>query len=228
MHSVMCHSCSPQLVVSQFLSSALYKESVPVLHTLSWVTIMSQCLSSTTCYESPSLSSTLFNISQSLSSPLYHEPVPDFHTLSWVSSCPPPLSFMSQPLSSKLYYLSVLSSTLYHEPVPILHMLSLVCLSDVSDNTDSESALCDTFGISAVSDNTDISFQRYVFTWWFLLWSNQRCRIQRWSGLSAVSNNADSELVLYLTALIRNQRCIWQHWFGISAVSEALIHKFLP
>ncbi len=31
-------------------------------------------------------------------------------------------------------------------------------------------------------------------------------------GLS-VSDNADSELALYLTALIQNQRCIWQRWF---------------
>ncbi len=33
---------------------------------------------------------------------------------------------------------------------------------------------------------------------------NQRCIIQRWFGISDVSDNADSELALYDTALIQN------------------------
>jgi hypothetical protein len=32
----------------------------------------------------------------------------------------------------------------------------------------------------------------------------QRCIIQRWFGISNVSDNADTESVLYDTALIRN------------------------
>jgi tellurite resistance-related uncharacterized protein len=99
-------------------------------------------------------------------------------------------------------------------------------ISAVSYSADSESAMYPTtlignqrcmiqrwLGISALSDNTDISFQRYVFTSSFLLWSNERCQIQRWFELSAVSDNTDSELALYPIALIRDQPCIWQRWF---------------
>jgi hypothetical protein len=47
---------------------------------------------------------------------------------------------------------------------------------------------------------------------------NQRCVIQRWFGISDVSDNADSESALYDTALIQNQRCIQQHWYQFSKV----------
>ncbi len=57
-----------------------------------------------------------------------------------------------------------------------------------------------------------------------LLWSNQLCRIQRWFGPNAVSNNTDSELALYPTALIRNQRCIRQRW--IFTFEYEYLHEF--
>jgi hypothetical protein len=66
------------------------------------------------------------------------------------------------------------------------------------------------FRISAVSDNTDISFQRYVLPNNF-----------SFEPMRAVGYSADSELALYLTTLIQNKRCILQHWFGISAVSNS-------
>ncbi len=50
---------------------------------------------------------------------------------------------------------------------------------------------------------------------------NQGCIIQRGFGISDVSNNADSELALYNTALIQNQCCIRQQWFRISAISDS-------
>ncbi len=88
-------------------------------------------------------------------------------------------------------------------------------ISDVSDNADLESALYDTVLIrnSRCIRQHWYQYQRYVFTYSFILWSNERCRIQRWFGISAVSDNADSKLALYPTALIRNQRYFRQRWF---------------
>ncbi len=66
------------------------------------------------------------------------------------------------------------------------------------------------FGISAVSDNADISFQRYVLPNHF-----------SFEEISAVGYSADSDLAMYPTMLIQNQHCMLQHWFRISAASDS-------
>ncbi len=87
--------------------------------------------------------------------------------------------------------------------------------SDVSDNTDSESALYDTALIQNYRCIRQHWYQLSKVCLYLIIsplkqWA---LSVQRWFKIRAVSDNADSELALYLTALIRNQRCIWQRWF---------------
>jgi hypothetical protein len=123
----------------------------------------------------------------------------------------------------KTYFYYYILSTNYHFENLKIESALYLWISAVSYSADSESAMYPTtliqnqrcmtqrwFGISAVSDSTDISFKG-MFTLSFLLWSNEHCRIQRWFGISAVSNNPDSDLALYPQ----------QHWFRISAVPDS-------